>query len=172
MIEVVVESIRVSLVNQQRLVVLREQDSPRFLPIWIGTFEADAITMGLRRDEVPRPMTHDLLAKLIDELGAQVKYVWVNDLREDTFFAQIVLEHAGRQIEVDARSSDAIALAVRAGVSIFVSEHVMNQAGQLPAEDFEGENGEAEPGPAADNLEVFREFIDSLDLSDLGEGES
>jgi len=164
MIEVMVESIRVNLVNQQRLVVLREIESPRFLPIWIGPFEAEAISMGLQQHEVPRPMTHDLLGMLIRELGGRVKYVWVSDLRDDTFYAQIVLDAEGKQIEVDSRSSDAIAVAVRVGASIFVSEHVMEQAGQMPAADFEPEA--AADGQSDDNLEVFRDFIESLDLDE------
>ena len=166
MIEVTVESIRVSLVNQQRLVVLRENDSPRYLPIWIGPFEAEAITMGLRNDEVPRPMTHDLLGMLIRELGGKVKHVCVCDLRDETFHAQIVLEHRGKQIEIDSRSSDAIAVAVRLDVPIFVSEQVMEVAGQVPAADYDS----GEPAPAnGDELGAFRDFIDSLDLDTLSD---
>ncbi len=166
MIEVTVESIRVSLVNSHRLVVLRETDSPRYLPIWIGNFEAEAITMGLRRDEVPRPMTHDLLSLAIRSLGASVKHICVSDLRDDTFHAQIVLEQRGRRIEIDSRSSDAIALAVRLDVPIFVSEHVMDQAGQVPAAEYVEQA--APRAPEGDSLEVFRDFFDSLDLGEVG----
>lgn len=169
MIEVMVESIRVSLVTQQRLVVLRENDSPRFLPIWIGPFEADAINMGLQRPDVPRPMTHDLLGMVIHDLGAQVRHVCINDMRDETFYAQLVVDADGRDVSIDARPSDAIALAVRLGVSIFVAESVMDAAGQLPAADVRGE-GDAQAGVAEggdDSLEVFRDFIESLDLGDL-----
>lgn len=171
MIEVMVESIRVSLVNQHRLVVLRETNSPRFLPIWIGPFEADAINLGLQRPDVSRPMTHDLLGMVIHDLGAEVRHVCVSDLRDETFYAQIVVEAGKREIEIDARPSDAIALAVRAGVPIFVAESVMEQAGQIPAADFdEGGDGEGlGAGSGDDSLHVFRSFIESLDLGDLEE---
>lgn len=178
MIEVTVQSIRVSLINQNRLVVLSEKDSPRYLSIWIGGFEADAITVGLQGAEVPRPLTHDLMCMIIGELGAELERVEVRDLRDDTFYADLVLTTEGGTLRVDARPSDAIALAVRRGVPIFVSEEVMEQAGQLPAPEHEIEtDGEREIGEAAGGeedggLDIFRDFIDSsLDLSDLGQEE-
>jgi bifunctional DNase/RNase len=171
MIEVTVESIRVSLINQSRLVVLRETGSPRFLPIWIGPFEAEAITLGLQGAEVPRPLTHDLLRATLEQLGASVSYVFISDLKEDTYFARIVLDARGEQIEVDSRTSDAIALAVRVTAPIYVSEEVMDKAGQLPAMDYEAGGDEAPAGHAPgtesdDGLTVFREFFENLDVSD------
>jgi bifunctional DNase/RNase len=165
MVEVTVESIRVSLINQQRLVVLREEGGTRYLPIWIGAFEAEAISMGLQAVEVLRPMTHDLLAAAIEQLGAKVQSICVNDLHDDTFFAQIVLEANGANLDVDCRPSDAIAIAVRAHVPIYVADDVMARAGQVPAEEYE----EREPrrDENGDSLDLFRDFIEGLDIDDV-----
>jgi uncharacterized protein len=172
MVEVTVESIRVNLINQQRLVVLRENGSPRYLPIWIGPFEAEAITMGLQRTDAGRPLTHDLLRNVLLELGAEAEHIFINDLQDETFFARLVVRQSGGRIEIDARPSDAIALAVRLGVPIYVNDHVMDRAGQLPAEELDEvpaveDNRE---GHADDELGVFREFVEGLDLGDLSEG--
>jgi bifunctional DNase/RNase len=116
MVEMVIDSIRVSLMNYQRVVVLKERDSDRYLPIWIGSPEADAIAVKLQDVSVPRPLTHDLLGSVITALGAVVDHVIVSDLTDDTFFAKLVLKVTdGEQREVDCRPSDAIALAVRGG---------------------------------------------------------
>jgi bifunctional DNase/RNase len=175
MIEVTVESIRVSLINQHRLVVLRESGSSRFLPIWIGPFEAEAITLGLQGAEVPRPMTHDLLKSLVDQLGATVSYVYISDLKDETYFARIVLDARGEQVEIDSRTSDAIALAVRTTAAIFVSEDVMDQAGQMPALEEEttvDERAEARTAAESsdDGLSVFRDFFENLDAPDADPG--
>lgn len=171
MIEVTVDSIRVSLINQQRLVVLRERESPRYLAIWIGAFEAEAITTGLQGVESPRPLTHDLLRHVIDQLGGRLRHVLVSELSDDTYHARVVIEREGAaDVEVDSRTSDAIALAARAGVPIFVAEAVMEAAGQVPSVD-EGprpprglsRRGAAEAG---DELDVFRSFIEGLDLDE------
>ena len=166
MVEVTVESIRVSLINQQRLVVLRENDSPRFLPIWIGPFEAEAITMGLQGTDAGRPLTHDLLRNVLEALGADTQSVFINALRDDTFYARVILDMQGERIEVDARPSDAIALAVRLDVPIYVDEDVMDRAGQLPASEFEGGEEELEES-GEDELGVFREFIEGIDMDDI-----
>lgn len=174
MIEVSVESIRVSLINQSRLVVLREQDGPRYLSIWIGAFEADAITIGLQESEVPRPMTHDLIHSLFGQLGAELKAVHISELREETFFGELVAENAEGELRVDCRSSDAIAVAVRADVPIFVAEKVMDEAGAVPAPEYEGsedtEESEAAPKTSGskerdDSLELFRDFFEGIDLN-------
>lgn len=120
MIRVVVDSIRVSLLTQHRVVVLRETDSKRYLPIWIGPFEADAIAMAIQGHEPQRPMTHDLLKATIIDLDGQISHIFINDIQDNTFFARIVIEQRGRTVEIDARPSDAIALAVRTDVPIFV----------------------------------------------------
>lgn len=165
MIEVTVDSVRVSLMSQHRVVVLKEMDTERYLPIWIGPFEADAITIQLQGVQVARPLTHDLLKALIIELGARVSHILVNDLRNDTFYAQIVMDSNGRRIELDSRPSDAIALAVRMHVPIFVAEKVMDQAAITPDEELAAGLSEEEE----EKLSVFRDFVDSLDLDDLAE---
>lgn len=170
MIEMTIESIRVSLRNYQRVVILREQGSDRYLPIWIGPAEADAIAVRLQEQSVARPLTHDLLNNMIGEFGASVKFVVVNNLENDTFYAKITVEHDGRTLEVDSRPSDAIALAVRANVPIYADESVLDRAGVLL--NAEAEGGEEPPGVTAEELEklsAFSEFIEELDLDDLGD---
>jgi uncharacterized protein len=176
MIECKIESIRVSLVTQHRVVILKEVDTERYLPIWIGPYEADAIALELQEVHIARPLTHDLLRLIIGELGANVTHVLINDLRDDTFFARIVLDVDGRHAEIDSRPSDAIALAVRAKCSIFVDEAVMDRAGvtlepESATDDEEVPDGESLPQserPDEDRLSVFRDFINSLDIDDLG----
>jgi len=114
-VEMTLESIRVSMLNYQRVVILREKDTERYLPIWIGTAEADAIAIKLQEVSVPRPLTHDLLTSIINALGASVSWIVVCDLRDDTFYAKISLVADDKQIEIDSRPSDALALAVRGG---------------------------------------------------------
>jgi hypothetical protein len=168
MIESVVESIRVSLVTNQRVVILKELEGERYLPIWIGHFEAEAIAMELQGVEAARPLPYDIMKKIIADLGGRVRRVLISGLREDVFYATIVVEAAGRQIEVDSRSSDAIALAVRTKVPIFVDETVMEKAGVLFGEDEEEAEAEVKPKPSPDDekLTSFRNFINSLDFSD------
>lgn len=176
MIEVTIDSIRVSLMTQHRVIILREVGTERYLPIWIGPFEADAITIALQGVEVPRPLTHDLLADMIETLGASVSHVVVSDLRNDTFYATIVLDRHGEEIEIDSRPSDAIALAVRVNAPIFVEEHVMEQAGNEPEEDLTAadrilEELSEDDGEDVDeeDLGAFKEFLEGLDLEGLGE---
>ncbi|MXW35920.1 MAG: bifunctional nuclease family protein [Chloroflexi bacterium] len=175
MIEMTIESIRVSLRNYQRVVILREQGSDRYLPIWIGPAEADAIAVRLQEQTVARPLTHDLLNNVIGEFGATVQFVIVNDLENDTFFAKISVEHNGQTLEVDSRPSDAIALAVRAGVPIYANESVLDRAGVMLNEEGEEVDGsETPPAVTAEELEklsAFSDFIDELDLDNLGDND-
>src|SRR6202162_4141010 len=124
-----IESIRVSLMNYQRVVILREKDNDRYLPIWIGPAEADAITVRLQEVQVARPLTHDLLRDVMEKLGAHVEYVVVNDLADDTFFARILVTYNGERREIASRPSDAIALAVRVQVPIYAEDGVLERAG-------------------------------------------
>ena len=129
MIEMTIESVRVSLMNYNRVVVLKEKDATRYLPIWIGAAEADAIAVRLQGVAVARPMTHDLVTNLLAEIGSRVVRVVVNELTNDTFYARIHLELNGRALEIDSRPSDAIALAVRSEAPIYVEDAVLEQSG-------------------------------------------
>jgi len=172
LIEVNIDSIRVSLMSQHRVVVLKEIDSDRYLPIWIGPFEADAITIQLQGVQVARPLTHDLLKSMIDQMGAKISHVTVSELKNDTFYARIVMDIDGKSMEVDARPSDAIALAVRVNAPLFVAEEVMEAASIVPEESLDEVDLEADAEPISEEeeekLAVFRDFIDELDLDDLG----
>jgi bifunctional DNase/RNase len=158
--------------SQHRVVVLKEIDSDRYLPIWIGPFEADAITIQLQGVQVARPLTHDLLKSMIDQMGAKISHVMVSELKNDTFYARIVMDIDGKSMEVDARPSDAIALAVRVSAPLFVAEEVMEAASIVPEESLDEAELEADAEPISEEeeekLAVFRDFIDELDLDDLG----
>ena len=184
MIEMVIDSIRVSLMNYQRVVILKEKAAERYLPISIGPAEADAIAVKLQGVTVPRPLTHDLLYSIIDALGATLNSIVINDLKSDTFYAKIVFNVDGGQMEVDSRPSDALALAVRAEVPIYVEEAVLDKAGIL----LDKETGklvlrEAETGGVGGKgkevsdeelrrMSAFTDFINTLDLDDLGKHKS
>jgi bifunctional DNase/RNase len=165
MIEVVVDSVRASLISPHRMVILRETDQDRYLPIWIGGYEADSITIELLGKTVPRPQTHDLLRSVIDAMGARVSHVLVNDLRDDTFFATIVIDQNGQKVEIDSRPSDAISLAVRVKAPVFVADVVMEQAGIFPEEGIL--EMEEKSLTSEEDLSAFRDFLDSLDLDDF-----
>jgi uncharacterized protein len=167
-VEVTIDSIRVSLTSQHRVVILKDVESDRYLPIWIGPCEADAITIELQEQSSPRPLTHDLLKSLISTMDAKVVGIQINDLRDDIFFAKIVIEANGRRLEVDSRPSDAIALAVRVHVPIFVEEGVMERASITPEQEVQ-ESEPTQPGvdPGDERLSIFKDFVDTLDLDDL-----
>jgi hypothetical protein len=174
MIEVVIDSIRVSLMSQQRIVILREQNNERYLAIWIGVYEAEAITMALQEVQVSRPLTWDLLRSALSAVNARVLRVEVVALREDTFFGNIVIEVNGQKINIDSRPSDAIALAVRVNAPIFVSRTVMEAAGVVPEEDLQQQplapkNAPASPASSEkpveskeDRLSIFEDFLENL----------
>lgn len=192
MIEMSIDSIRVSVINptgdprdlrnSQRVVILKENKVERYLPIWIGPTEADAIAIRLQGVSVPRPLTHDLLYSVIDTLGARVNFIVVNDLRNDTFYAKINVIINGQHIEIDSRPSDAIALAVRAKAPIYAEEEVLDKAGIV----FDQETGKPVPSAQATKfgekgevseeelrkLSAFSDFINTLDLQDLDEGKT
>jgi len=171
-----IESIRVSLLNYQRVVILRVKDANRFLPIWIGPAEADSIAMKLQDFNAPRPMTHDLLTSVITSLGATIDRIVVSDLSNDTFYAKIVLQVNGGTMEVDSRPSDAIALAVRSSAPIFASDDVVDRAGVEMDEEgntpiLAGQT-EVEDRPLREeelkSLSAFTDFVETLNLDDLG----
>jgi bifunctional DNase/RNase len=184
-IEMVVESVRVHMLSSRHVVILKETARDRYLPIWIGPWEASAIAMRLQGLTPERPLTHDLFAAALGELGVKVERVVIAALAEETFHARLILRTDGRELEIDSRPSDALALAVRLGTPIFAAPEVLEQAGlgaEAAGEGIEGEEGEGEgagvPSEALDasgerftdpRLAVFRDFVNSLDQAEGGE---
>lgn len=177
MVEVVIDSVRVSLTNQQRIVVLREVNADRYLPIWIGPYEAEAITIALQEIEVARPQTHDLIRNMMNTLNARLVRVEVVSLKDDVFFGSLVIEYNGQLLDIDTRPSDALALAVRAHVPVLVSREVMETAGIIPDKDIQTEESgppankgaEAEEPESEEHLSVFKDFLKKLNIDDLSE---
>ena len=183
MVEMTIDSIRVSLMNYQRVVILKGRVDERYLPIWIGPAEADAIAVKLQDVPVPRPLTHDLLRNVINELGAIIRSIIVTELRNDTFFAKVILEVDRKQVEVDSRPSDALALAVRTEVPIYAEEAVLDKAGILldgetgkPIFEEKEEAGGGEKGMSDEEMKrkmsAFYDFINTLDLDDFDKRKS
>ncbi|HUY53965.1 MAG TPA: bifunctional nuclease family protein [Candidatus Nanopelagicaceae bacterium] len=156
LIEMAVDSIRVHMPSGQHVVVLKEKDAERFLPIWVGMAEANAIALKISGVQPERPVTHDLMVNMLAALEVTVTQVVVSELRNDTFYARIMAQAQGRDLELDARSSDAIALAVRVDAPIFVAQEVLDQAAVLP----EGEDEDAK-------LAVFQQMVNDMNLPDL-----
>lgn len=171
MIEVLIDTIRASLMSQYRVVILKDINSDRYLPIWIGPCEADALTMHLQDGVPQRPLTHDLLNGAIQELGGRIVHILISDLRQDVYYARIVVDIDGRQVEIDARPSDAINVAVRAKVPIFVADLVMERHAIEPEEDVEQLISRAKPEAEEDRLSAFKDFVNTLDLDDLDDEE-
>jgi bifunctional DNase/RNase len=172
MVEVVIDSVRVSLMSPQRVVVLRQTDVERYLAIWVGPYEAESITVALQEVEMSRPLTHDLLKNLFSTFNAKVLRVEIVSLKDDIFFGNIVASAGEKILDIDARPSDAIALAVRTHVPILVSQDVMDAAGIVPERDMQADGPVA---PAADSgsqahpsvdgeegLDVFEDFLKKL----------
>lgn len=182
MVEMVIDSIRVSLMNYQRVVILKEKNSDRYLPIWIGPNEADAIAVKLQGVSIPRPLTHDLLTSVIETLGARIDSITVTDLKNDTFYATIALVVDGKQIDVDSRPSDALALSVRVEAPIFVDDSVLDKAGILLDKDtgkpvFDetmriDNKGKQVSDDELKKLSAFSDFIDTLDWEDFDKRKS
>lgn len=193
MIRVTVDSIRVSLLTQQRIVLLQDKENRRYLPIYIDPFMAEHIARAMQGEAPPRPMTHDLLKNVIEELGGSVEYVLISQLQDAAYHATLVITTRGGRREIDARSSDAIALALRVDVPIYADEGVLDQAGQsiddeADADDNDEDEDRLLPPPRSgsqsernsprfnqvreeteerevdeESLSVFREFINSLE---------
>jgi bifunctional DNase/RNase len=155
MIEMELTGVRVELPSNQPIVLLREREGERYLPIWIGAAEAAAIALSLQGVTTPRPMTHDLLKNILDEVAVDVRRVVVTELRDSTFYATIELGRSQDRFEVSSRPSDAIALAVRLAVPIFASEEVLEEAAILI------------PGDEDEEVEKFREFLDNVAPEDF-----
>lgn len=176
MVEVVIDSVRVSLMSAQRLIVLRQVDAERFLPIWVGPYEAEAITVALQEIEMMRPLTHDLLKNVFTTFGAAIKRIEIVALRDEVFYGNIVVEtRDGHTLNIDSRPSDAIAIAVRAHVPIMVDPSVMVEAGITPEQNIESQTQPPaaplaprpeslqSPAPNEDRLSIFEDFLSSLD---------
>lgn len=174
MIEVLIDSIRVHLMAPQRVVVLKQADAERYLTIWVGPYEAEAITVALQEVEMIRPLTHDLLKNIFGAFNARIKRVEIVKLQDDIFYGNIVVESDGREVHIDSRPSDAIAIAVRAHVPILVHQSVMDAAAQIPEQDMPESSPPSKKGAplspseeGSDRLSVFKDFIDKLDIDNL-----
>jgi len=163
--QMAVYGVSFDLVGKQPIVLLKTVDGNRFLPIWIGHSEAAAILMKLQNASTPRPMTHDLVTDMLDQLGAQVIRVAVTELRENTFFAQVTIQQDGSEVEVDSRPSDAIALAVRAEAPIFVADEVIEES----AIEFEGD--EINDADLEKEVSKFRSFLENVTPDEFAQGE-
>jgi len=193
LVEMVIESVRVHMLSNRHVVILKDTEGDRYLPIWIGAWEASAIAMRLQGLAAERPLTHDLFAAALDRLGVRVERVVISELSDETYHARIHLERDGVQVEVDARPSDALALAVRAEVPIFAADEVLAQAALAADPDEEaGDDEEADEGaessgrprrrrapiesvgdaPADPRLDMFRDFVNSLEVDPGAGGES
>jgi len=195
LVEMVIESVRVHMLSNRHVVILKDPEGDRYLPIWIGAWEASAIAMRLQGLTAERPLTHDLFAAALDRLGVRVERVVINELTDETYHARIHLERDGVQVEVDARPSDALALAVRAEVPIYAADEVLAQAAlaadpdeEAVADDDEGGDDDTEASdrprrrkapleqvgnaPADPRLDMFRDFINSLEVDPGAGGES
>lgn len=155
------DSIRVHVPTGQYVVILKEKSADRYLPIWIGVFEANAIALKITGVAPERPITHDLMASTFGELQVSLRRIVVTQLADEVFYARLYLKQDGREFDIDARPSDAIALAVRLECPIYVATEVFDRAGVIPEKD------EVDQSSEEDRLAVFREFINSLDLPDL-----
>ena len=193
LVEMVVESVRVHMLSNRHVVILKDNVGDRYLPIWIGAWEASAIAMRLQGLQAERPLTHDLFTTALEQLGVRVARVVVADLEDETYHAQLVLERDGVEEEVDARPSDALAIAVRTQSPIYCAESVLAQAALSADPDDDGEAGESPEDegslaegevvagegerprrrriplesvgnvPADPRLDMFRDFVNSLE---------
>jgi bifunctional DNase/RNase len=182
MVEVIIDSVRVSLTNQQRIVVLRDVNAERYLPIWIGPYEAESITIALQEIEVSRPQTHDLLKNILTQINARLLRVEVLSLRDDVFYGNLVVEVNETIVEIDSRPSDALALAARTHSKILVSEEVMDSAGIIPETDIndsethtaplaKSESSSSEESESEERLSVFEDFLGSLNIGGMDDEE-
>lgn len=192
LVEMVVESVRVHMLSNRHVVILKDAERDRYLPIWIGAWEASAIAMRLQGLAAERPLTHDLFASTLEQLAVRIDRVVISELAEETYHARVYLDRDGVEVEIDARPSDALALAVRSEVPIFAAEAVLEQAalGGDPDEDADDEDAEdanaveerqarrpqrrlplerVGEGIVDPRLDLFRDFVNSLEV-DPGAG--
>jgi bifunctional DNase/RNase len=179
MIEVVIDSVRVSLTNQQRIVILKEVEAEHYLPIWIGPYEAESITIALQEVEIARPQTHDLIKNIMQTLNTRLTRIEISALRDDVYYADLILEAGGEEVRIDSRPSDAVAMAVRCHVPILVAKEVMDAASITPEPeeppttpvDTKPDATVKPPESARDRLSIFEDFIENLDMGDSQKGD-
>ncbi len=185
LIEATIDSIRMSLTSQQRIIILKDIKDERYLPIWIGPYESESISIALQEIEISRPQTHDLIKNAIYELGGSINRIIISELKDDIFYGVVEIIQKGKKILLDTRPSDALALAVRTHVPIFISEQVFESAGIVPVEDeyispyINTVKPEIDESPAqeeqkqegVDRLSVFEEYLENLE-KDQGEEEN
>ena len=171
-VEVIIDSVRISLTNQQRIVLLREVNQERYLPIWIGPYEAESITIALQEIEIARPQTHDLLMRTIEQLKGSLLHVEIIALKGDVFYGNLAVKTEDEILLIDSRPSDSLALAVRAHVPILVTRAVMELAGIAPEHDLqavseddsEHEFSDLENGESQKRLSIFEDYLQKVDL--------
>ena len=166
-VEVRVHGLILEQKTQQNIVILREIEGDRILPIWIGPAEAQAIRRFLAEEPFPRPLTHDLIQLVIEGLQARVSRVVIADLKESTFFASVMIEREGQVLSIDARPSDSIAVALRAKAPIFVNEKLLQQPPQAGEEEETPETETREP-TEEEKAEQLRRFLEKLNPEDFG----
>ena len=164
MVELTLIGVRVELPANQPIVLLKEREGERYLPIWIGAAEATAIALAMQGVQPPRPMTHDLMKNVLEELQVNLDKIVITELLDGTFYSVIEMTRNGSRHEVSSRPSDAIALAVRADIPIFANEDVLGEASVMIREDEDEEQAE-------EQVEAFKEFLDQVNPEDFVEGD-
>ncbi|MCI0546967.1 MAG: bifunctional nuclease family protein [Candidatus Rokubacteria bacterium] len=168
-VEMKVKGVALDPLSNMPIIILRDEDDKRSLPIWVGIFEANAIAVELEKVPSERPMTHDLIKNLLDALDARVAKIVVNDLRKNTFFALIHLQLGSAEITVDARPSDAIALALRVGAPIFVEDEVVSRAKSVEVTpEGEAAGGQEVRGRVLEEESKIKQWLDSITPEDFG----
>ncbi len=175
--ELSIDSIRVSLSNYQRVVILKLKSKEMFIPIWVGPSEADAIAIKLQKVSLPRPLTHDLVISLLESLSISIEYVLIESMKDETFFAKIAIKNNDKIVMIDSRASDAIALAVRVTCPIYANDDVVEKVSVTLDHKNETVNKKNkttnESNLSDDNnktdISQFADFIDTLDLESLGD---
>ncbi len=168
LIEMTVDSIRVHMPTGQHVVILKEKEAERYLPIWIGINEANAIALRITGITPERPITHDLLANILSAVDCSVERVVVTSLANEVFYARILARVDSKRLEIDSRPCDAIAVAVRVGAGIFVAPDVLEKAGVLPEPDADRDTGEMLDEAVEERMAKVRDWVNELNLPDLG----
>ena len=174
--EIIIESIRVNLSNYQRVVILKLKSKDLYIPIWVGSNEADSIAVKLQKVNLPRPLTHDLMITLLEKINVSIEYVLIDTMKNETFYAKLAMKINNKVEFIDSRASDAIALAVRASCPIYANDEVVNNVGvslnhmaktaENKSQKYLSKENKKQPGDI--DISEFADFIDSLDLDNLG----